>query len=204
MDFYEFTDELWLKVQPAFTWLSEKMGDIASPLMLLGPAVGIFLLALLTYTLIKVLSRLYKPDAEQKLNEEFTRLQKRRNEAKQMGAKEVVKGFDQQLDEIYFERLRASVLRGAAVHTIPMLTMLCWVYSYYTPDKLKAMFGNPHVIELPFKLGKYDYIGAAFWFFLSLVIIWIVHAFLNGFVRRRKKKTRERADLPTREVPIEN
>lgn len=176
MSVLELTDNLWFKIAPLFLWISESLGAIFYPFMLLGPIAGIACIAGVTLSITKILSILYKPHAIEELQKEFKSLEEMRKEAAQIGAKQVCKGCDDEMDKIYFEQMRLSIVRGSAVHSIPILAMLCWVWSYFSPDRLQAVYGKPYIIKLPFKIGIYDYIGPAFWFVISIICAWGIYA----------------------------
>ena len=108
--------------------------------MLLGPIAGIACAVGLTFGITKILSRLYKPHAIEELQKEFKRLEELRKEAAQIGAKQVCKGYDDEMDKIYFEQMCLFIVWGSAVHSIPILAMLCWVCGYFSPDRLQAMY----------------------------------------------------------------
>ncbi|MBW1666569.1 MAG: hypothetical protein JRI79_08670 [Deltaproteobacteria bacterium] len=191
MDLVQLTDRLWLRIAPLFSTASSLLGAAFSPFMLLGPELGIASIAALTYIVTRILSRLYSPRAIEKLQEEFNKLKEMREEAASHGAKEVCKGLDDEMDKIYFEQMRVSIVRGSAVHSIPMLAMLCWVWSYFSPETLQRMYGKPYVVKLPFTIGIYDHIGAGFWFVICLGLVW---ALAVAVKRVRRKETQVPAE----------
>jgi uncharacterized BrkB/YihY/UPF0761 family membrane protein len=187
VDILDLTDKLWFKIAPIFSWISESLGAIFYPFMLLGPILGIACIAAVTYGITKIISKLYKSAKLERLQGEFEKLKEIRKEAHQIGDKKVCKGLDDEMDRIYFDILWASILRGSAVHSIPILAMLCWVWSYFSPDRLQAMYGKGYIIKLPFKIGVYENIGAAFWFLISLFFIWSIYKVV---IRRKQKETK--------------
>lgn len=190
MDILDLTDQLWFKIAPIFSWISNFMGAIFYPFMLLGPMVGIACIASATYGIIKIISKLYKPTKLQKLQNEFKELEEMRKEAHRIGDKQVCIGLDDEMDKIYFDILWASIIRGGVVCSVPIMAMLCWVWSYFSPERLETMYGKGYIIKLPFKLGVYDHIGAGFWFLLSLFFVWCIYAGIS------RKKHREIKVVP--------
>jgi len=188
MDILEATDKLWLKIAPVFSWISKSLGVIFSPLMSLGPELGIACIAALTYGVTKGLAKLYRPKNEEKLRKEFSKLERMRREAVHTGGKEVCKGLDEEMDKIYFEQLRSSIMRATAVYSIPVLAMLCWVWSYFSPDRLQIMYGRPYVAKLPFTIGVYDHIGPGFWFFICYIGVGVLFSVI-GKVKKKETKT---------------
>jgi uncharacterized membrane protein (DUF106 family) len=186
MDFYELTDQLWFKIAPIFSWISESLGVIFYPFMLLGPILGIACIAAVTYGATKTIAKLYKPARLKRLQNEFKKLEEMRKEAHRIGDKQVCKGLDDEMDKIYFDMLWASIIRGGITVSIPIMAMLCWVWSYFSPERLQALYGRSYVIKLPFKVGIYDYMGAAIWFLISLVLLWCSYTIIY---RTRKKET---------------
>lgn len=187
MDILDLTDQLWFKIAPIFSWISESLGSIFYPFMLLGPMVGIACIAAITYGVTKIILKLYKPARLKRLQGEFEKLKEMRKEAHRIGDKQVCKGLDDEMDKIYFDILWASILRGSATISIPIMAMLCWVWSYFSPERLQSMYGKGYVIKLPFKIGVYDHIGPGFWFLISLFVVWCIYAVI---IRKRKKGTK--------------
>jgi len=102
--------------------------------MLLGPIVGIGCIAAVTYGITKIISKFYKPTKLKRLQGEFKKLGEMRKEARQIGNKQVCKGLDDEMDKIYFDILWASIIRGGVVYSVPIMAMLCWVWSYFSPE----------------------------------------------------------------------
>ncbi len=188
MGLVEVTDNLWFKIAPVFSWISKSLGVIFYPFMFLGPELGIACIAALTYGVTKILAKLYRPLGEEKLQKEFSRLEGMRRDAVDMGAKDVCKGLDEEMDRIYIEQLRSSIMRGTAVYSIPVLAMLCWVWSYFSPERLQTMYGKPYVTKLPFTIGIYDHIGPGFWFFMCYIGVWALLAII-GKMKQKGTKT---------------
>ena len=187
MGILDLTDRLWFKITPVFSWISESLGAIFYPFMLLGPVLGISCIAAVTYGITKIISKLYKSARLERLQGEFEKLKEMRKEAHQIGDKQVCKGLDDEMDKIYFDILWASILRGSATISIPILAMLCWVWSYFSPERLQTIYGKGYIIKLPFKIGVYDHIGATFWFLISLFFVWLIYAVI---IRKRQKETK--------------
>jgi len=187
MDILDLTDQLWFKIAPIFSWISESLGAIFYPFMLLGPMVGIACIAAVTYGITKIISKLYKPDGLQRLQNEFKELEEMRKEAHRIGDKEVCKGLDVEMDKIYFDILWASIIRGGVVCSVPIMAMLCWVWSFFSPERLQTMYGKGYIIKLPFKLGIYDHIGAGFWFLFSLICVWGIYAVISKMKQNETK-----------------
>lgn len=187
MDILGLTDQVWFKIAPIFSWISDFMGAIFYPFMLLGPVVGIACIAAATYGITRIISKLFKPAKLQRLQNEFKKLEDMRKEAHRIGDKQVCKGLDDEMDRIYFDILWASIQRGGAVYSIPIMAMLCWVWSYFSPERLETLYGKGYIIKLPFKLGVYDHIGAGFWFLITLFFVW---SLCTAIIRRKQKETK--------------
>ena len=156
--------------------------------MLLGSAAGILCIAAVTFGATKLISKFYKPARLKRLQGEFEKLKEMRKEARRIGDKQVCKGLDEEMDKIFFDILWASIIRGGVTISLPILAMLCWVWSYFSAERLLIMYGNPYIIKLPFKLGIYDHIGAGFWFIISLFFVWCIYAVIRKLGKIDKKK----------------
>lgn len=187
MDILDLTDKLWFKIAPIFSWISESLGAIFYPFILLGPVIGIACIAAVTYGITKIISKLYKSAKLERLQGEFDKLKEMKKGARQMGDKKVSKGIDDEMDRIYFDIFFTSIQRGLLTISIPMMAMLCWVWSYFSPERLQSMCGKPYVIKLPFKIGIYDYIGPAFWFVISLICVWGIYTLFSKMKRKETK-----------------
>ncbi len=176
-------DQLWFKTLEGVHVLKSGVDSLLNPLNSLGPAVPIFVVALATVILTKVLSRYVKTKRYVRLEKEFLYWKGLREEAASVDNPEVAraleKGIDQaELNKVYFDYMVEGFLLSLVTRMLPIVSALAYVNEAYRPENLIALFGRPSVFE-SFSLG------APPWFIICLVIIYTTWAIAKRMVIKR-------------------
>lgn len=173
-------DQLWFKILEGVHALKGVLDSLLNPLNLLGPAVPIFVVALATVVLTKLLSRYVKTKRYIRLEKEFIYWKTMREEAARVDDPEVAraleKGIDQaELNKVYFDYMVEGFLLNLVTRMLPIVTALAYVNEAYRPENLIAQFGRASVFE---SLS----LGAPSWFIICLVMIYTGWGITKGLL----------------------
>jgi len=178
-------DTLWFKIVAAIQYLKAFLDVIFAPLNALGPAFAIFIIALITVLIAKLLTKYFKTKRYKQLQKEFVYYYNLRQEALKCEDREkgklLAKNIDQaELNKVYYNYFFEAFLNGLLTKYLPIFSFLAYVNEAYSPKNLLKLFGREYVLNLSL-FGREDvYLGGIFCFILSIVII-----YLGWFLIRR-------------------
>ncbi len=172
-------DIVWLKILLLINAFVKGLDFIFAPLDPLGPAVVISVIVLLTVASTKFLSRIYKTKRYLKLQKEFQYWHNLRNEALTCEDPEkgkiLAKNIDQaKLNKVYYDFFFEGLLNSIPTKYLPILIMLAYVNEAFKPDKLLENFGQEYIFKFVNFNGNIIKIGAAFWFVMSMLLVYLI------------------------------
>jgi H+/gluconate symporter-like permease len=186
-------DIVWLKILVLVHAVAKVLNFLFAPLNLLGPAVAILVIVVLTVASTKFLSRIYKTKRYLKLQKEFQDLYNLRNEALTCQdpekGKALAKNIDQaRLNQVYYDYFFEGLLNSIPTKYLPILIMLAYVNETFKPKNLLENFGRDYILKFVSSNGNAVKIGAVFWFVLSMLMVYLAWFVIGKLVDKYKKK----------------
>lgn len=174
----ELLDTLWFKIEVSIHYLRGFLDVLFSPLNSLGPAVAIATIALITVIITKYFTKKFKTKRYRELREQFVHWYNVRQEAikceEYEKGKLLAKHIDQaKLNRVYYDYFLEGLLNNILTMYLPILLLLAYVNEAYSTSNLLKLFGREYVVKLRNFGGEQIAIGAAFWFVVSLVLIYL-------------------------------
>lgn len=184
-------DTAWEYLAAGFTFLADSFYGGLQHLHFLGPVILIFLLALATIGVIKILTKLITTKRYSELEETFNYWSALRDEAMQgedrEKAKRMARNIDKaELNKAYYDYFFEGFMLGIARKIIPIFFMFAFINEYYRTENLTGLFGHPYVMTLPSSSGEPILIGAVFWYVISLLLAFILWFAIGRIVRNLK------------------
>lgn len=193
----EFLDTLWFKIEGLIHYLRGFLDLLFGPLNYLGPAVAIATMALITVAVTKYLSKKFKTKRYRELKKEFFHWYNVRQEATKCEdyekGKLLAKNIDSaKLNKVYYELFLEGLLNNVLTMYLPILLVLAYVNETYKSAHLLKLFGRDYILRLWSFHGDTLAVGAAFWFVLSLLLIYlcwfIVEKIYGKFAGEKRSK----------------
>ena len=174
----DILDIVWQKTLFLVNYFVKGLDFIFTPLNLLGPAVAIMIIVLLTVASTKFLSKIYKTKRYLKLKKEFQYWYNLRNEALACKdpekGKALAKNIDQaQLNKVYYDYFFEGLLNSIPTKYLPILIMMAYINETFRPDKLLEYFGRDYIVKFVNFDGTVIKIGAIFWFVISMLMVYL-------------------------------
>jgi len=176
----EFLDNLWLKMEVVIHYIRVSLDFVLTPLNHLGPAVAIFAIALLTVVAAKFFSSRYKSKRFIELEKEFLHWYNVRQEALKCKdahrekVKLLTKNIDQaKLNRVYYDYFLEGLLSNVLTTYMPIVFLLAYVNEAYNSSNLLRLFHREYIFKFTGSSGKPVFIGAAFWFVISVVMVYL-------------------------------
>ena len=200
-----FLDTLWEYIMAAGQHLGDGMYFLVQHLHFLGPAVIITLLAMFTVGLTKFLDKIIITRRYIELEKAFEDLLKLREKAQKLEDREkgarMARNIDKaELNRIYYDYFFEGLLLGIVRRIIPIFFMFAFIDEYYRPERLQEAFGKAFVLRIPSTSGTPVLIGSVFWFFISLITVYILWAIASRLLRSMKSKEASNLAEPDGEV----
>jgi uncharacterized membrane protein (DUF106 family) len=174
-----FLDSLWFKVMGLVSHVKTLLDGIFAPLNSLGPVTAILAIAFLTVLITKLLTKTIKTRRHKELGEQFSYWFKLRQEA--LGhedpdkAKRLAKNIDQaKLNKVYYDYFFEGLMLSLVTTVLPILLFLAYVNEAYKPSNLLKLFGQEYVLKFMVSSGEEILVGAASWFVLSVLLIYVL------------------------------
>ena len=191
-----FLDTTWEYLAAGFLFLANSFYSFLQHLHFLGPVVLIFLLALATIGVIKILTRLITTKRYTELEKKFHYWSALRDEAMQCEDREkgkrMARNIDKaELNKAYYDYFFEGFMLGIARKIIPIFFMFAFINEYYRTEKLTALFGRAFVIKLPTTGGEPILVGAVFWYIISLLLGFLAWFAIAKIVRSFKPAATE-------------
>ncbi|MCP3924164.1 MAG: hypothetical protein GY714_16410 [Desulfobacterales bacterium] len=175
----DFLDTAWELSYQFLTCSVNFMDRIFSHLEFLGPVFVIFILAFLVVCLSKILKRIYVTKRLVTLKEDFEHWKSLRMEAlkhpDEDKGKALAKNVDQaKLNKAYYDYFFEGMLKHFATNLIPILLMVSYVTTIYTPETLTERFNEKWVFS--FSLGSAFQINVSslLWFIISIILSYTI------------------------------
>jgi hypothetical protein len=193
----EFLDTLWFRIEVLIDYLRSFLDFLFGPLNSLGPAVAISTMALITVAVTKYFTKKFKTKRYRELKKEFAHWYNVRQEATRCEdyekGKLLAKNIDSvKLNKVYYDLFLEGLLNNVLTMYLPILLLLTYVNETYKSIHLLKQSGREYIFRLRGFNGDTFAVGAAFWFVLSLLFIYlcwfIVERIVIKFVVEKKKK----------------
>lgn len=186
-----FMDLLWLKIVTAAAYGKGALDIAFSPLHALGPAVAIFIIALLTVAITKLLSRTFVTRRYKELKENFRHWYHIRQEALKCDEGEegrrLARNIDQsELNRLYYDYFFEGFMLGLATRVLPIMIILAYVNEAFQPDRLAALFNQPYIFQLGAGGESPLPVGSVFWFVLSILLVYIGWGVIKKLYQRNR------------------
>lgn len=189
-------DTVWFKIVAAVHYIRAFLDIIFAPLNSLGPTFAIFVIAFLTVLITKFLTKHFKTKRYKKLQKEFVYYYNLRQEALKCEDREkgklLAKNIDQaELNKVYYNYFLEAFLNSLLTKYLPIFSFLAYVNESYSPKNLMKLFGREYVFKFSSFGGEEIYVGAAFWFIISILLVYL------GWAMARKIFSKYRAEKKT-------
>lgn len=174
-----FMDQLWLNIEAAVAYGQQLLDTVFSPLHSLGPAGAIFIIALVTVSITKLLTRTIVTRRYKELKEKFMYWHKIRQEALKWGESErgrrLARNIDQaELNRLYYDYFFEGFMISLVTRCLPIMVFLAYVNEAFQPDRLLAIFNQPFVFQLGAGGENPFPIGSVFWFVVSIILSYVL------------------------------
>ena len=177
-------DTIWEKIAAGSIAVADGFDALLAPFHFLGPAMIIFLLALLTVLITKSLNRIIITKRYVRLEKKYKHWYDLRQTAlicedREKG-KALAKNIDQaELNRAYYDYFFEGLLLGFARKIIPILLIVAYINEYFQPERLIERFGQSYIFKFGSSSGEPVVIGSIVWYLLSLLIVYLVWYIVN-------------------------
>lgn len=170
-----FLDRVWEVILNFLNKSVVVIDTIFSPLEFLGPGIVIFLLAFLIVCITRVISRFYVTQRYITLKKKFEHWQGVREEAMKHPDREkgkrLARNIDKaELNKVYYDYFFEGLLKNFITNVIPILFMVTYVTTVYTPATLLKRFGDEWVFSFSIGASFQMDISSLFWFVISIIL----------------------------------
>ena len=170
-----FLDRVWDVI---YTFLNKAVvffDTLFSPLEILGPGFVIFFLAFLIVIITRVISRFYVTKRYLTLKKEFEHWQGIRQEALKHPdsekGKRLARNVDKaELNKVYYDYFFEGLLKNFITNVIPILFMVTYVTTVYTPATLLKRFGGKWVFSFSIGESFHMDVSSLFWFVICIIL----------------------------------
>ncbi|PID71617.1 MAG: hypothetical protein CSB34_06605 [Desulfobulbus propionicus] len=177
-----FLDTAWEYIAAGFTFAGETLFGLTQHLHVLGPAVLITILALLTVCVTKLLNRVIITRRFVELEKVYHHWLALRQEAMALEDRDkagrLARNIDQaELNKAYYDYFFEGLLLGIARKVLPIFFVAGFVNEFYKQENLVSLFGQDYVIRFVNTQGEPVLVGALFWYFISLLsgyLLWAI------------------------------
>ncbi len=185
-------DTIWEKIAAVFIAVAEGFDALLAPFHFLGPAMMIFLLAVLTVLITKSLNRIIITKRYIRLEKKYKHWYNLRQTAltcedREKG-KALAKNIDQaELNRAYYDYFFEGLMLGFARKIIPILFIFTYINEYFQPRRLLERFGQSYIFKFGSSSGEPVVIGSVVWYLLSLLIVYLAWYIVKKSYARFKK-----------------
>lgn len=168
-------DRVWEVIYTFLNKVVVFLDTLFSPLEILGPGVVIFLLAFLIVIITRVIARFYVTKRYVILKKEFEHWQGIREEALKHPdmdkGKRLARNIDKaELNKVYYDYFFEGLLKNFITNVIPILFMVTYVTTVYTPETLLKRFGDEWVFSFSIGSSFQMDISSMFWFVICIIL----------------------------------
>lgn len=190
-------DTIWEYLAAGFLYVADTFFSFLQHLHFLGPALLIFLLALGTICVTKLLAKVIVTKRYVELEEKFLYWKKIREEAMQFEDREkanrMARNIDQaELNRAYYDYFFEGFMLGIARKIIPIFFMFAFINEYYRTENLTTLFGRGYVLQIPTTSGEPLLVGGVFWYLISLFLgylLWLITGRIIKKITTSKEKS---------------
>ena len=189
----DFLDRVWDLIYAFLQSTVVFLDALFSPLEILGPGFVIFFLAFLVVIFTRLIARSYVTKRYRYLEKEFQHWKGVRDEAMKNPdrdkGKALAKNIDQgQLNRAYYDYFFEGLLKHFMVNVLPILLVVSYVTTVYTPATLLERFGKEWVFSFSFGTSSRVNVSSLLWFVVCLILSFILWAVIKKVVKKRYDK----------------
>jgi uncharacterized membrane protein (DUF106 family) len=186
----DLLDAIWFKIVDIVYYMDNFLDVIFAPLNYFGPAVVISMIAFITVIITKFLTKTFKTKRYKELEKEFQYWYNVRQEALKCEDPEkgklLAKNIDQvELNQVYYNYFIEGFFMSLATKCLPIIAFLAYVNETYNPNNLLKLFGREYILRFTNFNGEIILIGAAFWFVISIMLIYLGWFVIGRIFRKR-------------------
>ena len=192
----ELLDSLWFKIEILIRCLGSLLDFIFAPLNHLGPAVAISIIAFITVVIAKYFTKKFKTKRYRELERQFFHWYNVRQEAKTCDDPEKAKLLAQNIDQaklnrVYYDYFFEGLLSNILTIYLPILLLLAYVNEAYSTGNLIKRFGREYIFKINTSNGESIFIGAVFWFIVSVLLVYLAWYVLGKLLAKHPEKREE-------------
>ena len=190
-----FLDGVWEPIEVFLNSAVMFLDTLFSPLEILGPGFVIFVLAFLIVIFTRILAQFYVTKRYIMLEKQFHYWQGVREEALKhpdmKKGKALAKNIDQaELNKAYYDYFFEGLLKHFMVNVLPILLVVSYVTTVYTPANLLERFGKQWVFSFSFGSSSTVNVSSMLWFVICILLSYIIFAiFKKGIKKLYAKKS---------------
>jgi len=188
-----FLDRVWEVIYSFLNNTIMFLDALLSPFEFFGPGAVIFFLAFLAICTTRIISKFYVTKRYIRLEKEYRHWRGVREEAMKYPDREkgktLAKNIDQaELNKAYYDYFFEGLLKHFMGNVLPILLMVSYVTSVYTPETLLERFGTKWVFSFSLGSSFHVDVSSLFWFVLCLLPAFILIAVLKKVYKIRYAK----------------
>jgi len=182
-------DRTWEMIYTFLNKVAVFLDTLFSPLEILGPGFVIFFLAFLIVIITRVMSRFYVTKRYLILKKEFEHWQGIREEAMKHPDKEkgkrLARNIDKaELNKVYYDYFFEGLLKNFITNVMPILFMVTYVTTVYTPETLLKRFGNKWVFSFSIGESFHMDVSSLFWFVICIILSFTLFIILKRVFKK--------------------
>ncbi len=188
-----FVNRLWDFIEIYLTKITLFMDKIVSPLDVLGPGAVIFLLALITVLFTRFMSKVYTTKRYRELEKDYEhwqalRIEAMKHEDREKG-KRLARNIDSaKLNQAFYDYFIEGFLKNLLTNVLPILLMLAYVTSAYSPAELVDRFNRQYVFFIETGGATPWPVGTMFWYVISVLLSFLIFAGLKYVYNKASNK----------------
>ncbi len=189
-------DRLWDFIEIYLTKITFFMDKIISPLDFLGPGAVIFILALITVLFTRFMSKVYTTKRYRELEKDYEhwqalRIEAMKHEDREKG-KRLARNIDSaKLNQAFYDYFIEGFLKNLLTNVLPILLMLAYVTSAYSPAELADRFNRQYVFFIETGGATPWPVGTMFWYVISVLLSFLIFAGLKYLYKKIYNKEQE-------------
>ncbi len=182
-------DRLWDFIEMYLTKITFFMDKIISPLDVLGPGFVIFFLAFITVLFTRVMGKIYTTKRYRELEKDYEHWQALRKEALKHDDREKGKRLARNIDsaklnQAFYDYFIEGFLKNLLTNVLPILLMLSYVMTAYSPAELADRFNRQYVFFIATGGPTPMPVGTMFWFVISVLCSFMIFAGLKFLYKK--------------------
>ncbi|MBT3176955.1 MAG: hypothetical protein HOG03_17755 [Desulfobacula sp.] len=184
-----FLDRAWNVIYVFLSNTVVFMDSLFSPLEILGPEFVIFVLAFFVVIFTRIIGKFYVTKRYIKLKKDYKHWQGVREEAMKhpdrKKGKALAKNVDQaELNKAYYDYFFEGLLKHFMVNVLPILLVVSYVTTVYTPANLLERFGKQWVFSFSFGSSSTVNVSSMLWFVICIILSYIIFAILKMVIKK--------------------